>query len=170
MPGYLGSGQTNGQIIYVPIPKNASSAHNGMFKTEGRTWSRIFFHSEVVHQPAYVPIRHPVDRWYAGINTYERRGKGKDLEGIVEEVLAGRSPVYDEHTFRQSDFIISSLRQVVLVRLEDATQWCLDNLGLHLPHVRGRQSKPDYPEVNPILEDFYAEDLALWESTPNLGS
>ena len=164
MPGYLGSGQTNGRIIYVPIPKNASSAHNGMFKTEGRTWSRTFFHSEVALQPAYVPVRHPVDRWYSGINTYERRGKGKGLEDIVKEVLEGHSPVYDEHTFKQSDFILSSLREVILVRLESATQWCLDNLGLDLPHVRGRQSKPDYPQVNPILEAFYVEDLALYES------
>ena len=131
-------------------------------------WQRIFFHSEVVPYPAYAPIRHPVDRWYSGINTYERRGKGKDLEGIVEEVLSGRSPVYDEHTFRQSDFILSSLPEVILVRLEDATQWCFDNLGLHLPHFRGRQSKPNYPEINPILEDFYVEDLALYESTPKL--
>ena len=163
MPGYLGSGQTNGRIIYVPIPKNASSAHNGMFREEGRVWQRIFFHSEVAPHPAYVVVRHPVDRWYSGINTYERRGKGKDLEDVVKDVLDGRSPVYDEHTFRQSDFILSSLHEVILVKLEHANQWCLDNLGLHLPHVRGRQSKPNYPDLNPTLEAFYAEDMALYE-------
>ncbi len=161
MPGYLGSGQTNGQIIYVPIPKNASSAHNGMFKGEG--WQRIFFHSEITRTPAYVVVRHPVDRWYSGAAQYTLRGKGKDLDGMIEEVKEGGNPVYDEHTFRQSDFIISSLHNVILVKMENAIQWCLDNLGLSLPLVRGRVSKPDDPDLNPILRSFYAEDLDLYD-------
>lgn len=160
MPGYLGSGQTNGKFIYVPIPKNASSAHNGMLMGQG--WQRIFFHSEVTTIPAYVVVRDPIDRWYSGAVQYERRGKGKDIDGMIEEVKNGHYPVYDEHTFRQSDFIISSLQNLVLVRLENATAWCKQNLGLDLPHIRVRTVRPNDPDLNPILEDFYAEDMKLY--------
>jgi hypothetical protein len=162
MPGYLGSGQTNGKIIYVPIPKNASSAHNGMLKGEG--WQRIFFHSEIAHQPAYIPVRHPVDRWYSGAAQFERRRGGEDLDVMIAQVKEGRNPVYDEHTFRQSDYVLSSLQNVILVRLEHAIAWCKDNLGLTLPRVRGRVTKPNDPELNPILEKFYADDIKLYES------
>lgn len=82
---------------------------------------------------------------------------------MAEEVKNGRHPVYDEHTFRQSDFVLSSLQEVILVKLENATQWCKTNLGLDLPHVRGRVEKPSDPELNPILESFYAEDMTLYE-------
>lgn len=161
MPGYLGGGQTNGEFIYVPIPKNASSAHNGMLKTHG--WERIFFHSEITMRPAYVVVRHPVDRWYSGASQYERRGKGQGIEWMIEQVKEGRNPVWDEHTFRQSDFVLSSLHEVVLVKLENATKWCKDNLDLELPHVRGRVYKPWDVDLNPILEEFYADDLKLYE-------
>lgn len=160
MPGYLGQGRTNGKIIYVPIPKNASSAHNATFK-EG--WERIWFHSEVAPYPAYVVVRDPVDRWYSGAAMWERRGKGKDLETMIEEVKNGRSPVYDEHTFRQSDFVLSSLHELVLVPMERATQFVWETFGLQLARIRGRQTKPSDSDLNPILEKFYAEDMELYQ-------
>lgn len=162
MPGYLGSGSTNGHYIYVPIPKNASSAHNGML--QGREgWDRIFFHSELTTTPAYVVVRDPVDRWYSGAAQYERRGKHPiGIEGMIEEVKNGGYPVYDEHTFRQSDFIISSLQNVILVKLENATKWVKENLGYTLEKTHGRRQKRSDPILDPILEDFYAEDMALY--------
>ncbi len=160
MPGYLGTGLTNGEVVYVPIPKNASSSHNATLK---QGWVRLHFNDEASPYPAYVVVRHPVDRWFAGASTYSRRGKGKDLETMVEEVKAGRNPVYDEHTMRQSDYILSTLHEVELVRIESAVQYVHDNFGLHLPHVGGRATKKIDQDVVPALLDFYADDMILYE-------
>ena len=159
MPGFLGSGLTNGEVVYVPIPKNASSSHNATLR---QGWIRHHFNSEASPYPAYVVIRDPIDRWFAGASTYSRRGKGKDLETMVEEVKGGRNPVYDEHTMRQSDYILSTLHVVELVRIESAVQYVYDKFGLHLPHVGGRVTKEIDQDVVPVLLDFYADDAALY--------
>lgn len=168
MPGYIGYGLTNGEVIYVPIPKNASTAHHGMMKSKG--WQNIYFRTDVSPLPGYVVVRDPIDRWYSGAKQYVRnkfpyrtqRINRLDIEELIWEVKNGHHPVYDEHTFRQSDFILSSLHEVILVKMEHAVQWCKDNLGLDLPHVRESANKPNDPDLNPILEGFYAEDVALY--------
>ncbi len=81
---------------------------------------------------------------------------------MVEEVKAGRNPVYDEHTMRQSDYILSTLHVVELVRIESAVQYVHDKFGLDLPHVGERATKEIDQDVVPVLLDFYADDAALY--------
>lgn len=167
----LGWGRTNGEWLWVPIPKNATAAHMEVPEIRDE-WDLLDFRYEVVEMPAYVVVRDPFTRWFAGLEEYAIRSLGgtqpteltrERYEELLAEVRAGGRPVYDEHTMRQSDWLLSSLADPVLVRMESAGRFLKERLGLDLPfsHSRGRREDESF---RPMIEGFYAEDFALYEA------
>ena len=153
---FLGHGYIKGQVVWIPIPKNASTAHRNLFKANG--WSHIQYADHLIEQEAYVVIRHPVQRWFSGVR---QALKG----GMVETVLEGGWPVFDQHTMRQTDYLLSTVPNRTYIRLEDAGRYVKDRWNLDLP-VENRSTPPIDERVVPILEDFYRADLELYESIP----
>jgi hypothetical protein len=166
VPGYLGQGFTNGEVVYVPIPKNGSSSHNSVF---GVGWTRINFSAEACDLLAYIPVRHPIDRWFAGTDTYSRR-MTRPFDDLVADAKAGGPLVFDEHTMRQSDYILSTLHNIELVRLESSARYVADNFGLELPHIGERINRAVDETLHAAILDFYAEDLVLYRQAMSYGS
>ena len=165
MPSFLGMGLTNGSSIYVPIPKVASSAHRVMFNSAG--WEKLYFGSDAWSPPAYIPIRHPVSRWYSGAYQRSRRPGRPSVEQQIDRAEPGKGLVLDENTMKQSDFVLSSLLNPVLVKMENAKDYVNEKWGLTLPEVNRNPDPPHLqdrrPKLNTWVEEFYQEDTELWE-------
>jgi len=155
---FLGGGLSNGEWVWVPIPKNASSAHRGVLTTAG--WDKAEYGRTVTHLPAYIPVRDPISRWFSGAAQYATR-PGQRLDSLVDDVLEGRWPVFDEHTMRQTDFVPSTISDPRYVRLEDAVAFMRQQWGLKLPVVNQRTYAVDRRLIR-VLTEFYATDLELY--------
>lgn len=157
---FLGGGLSDGSWLYVPVPKNGSSAHRKTFLDAG--WDKYHYARDFVGLRTYFVVRHPVDRWFAGVDQYSRSSEpGFSYWQLVDQVRDGRWPVFDEHTMRQSDFVLSTLSDVVFVRLEAAGRFVAAEWGLKLPVVNARARPTDGSLVG-MLERFYKDDLELW--------
>ena len=165
MPGFLGRGLTDGTVIYVPIPKVGSTSHRSAFRRAG--WEPASFGVSVETREAYIPIRHPVERWFSGLDQYARTER-RSYDELLERFVAGTSqgqpyPVFDENTAPQADYIFRVLANPTFVRLENTTEYVADRWGLELQRKNGRFRHTD-DSITEVLMDFYAEDLALWEA------
>ena len=116
----------------------------------------------------YVPIREPISRWFSGARTYARSW-GLDYDELVETVRQGGYPVLDRHTQPQTEFLLSTYPNRVLVRLEDAADYVHNRWGLTLPAYEPEAyiSKQDGESVWRVLTDFYSADVELYESIPS---
>lgn len=153
-----GRALTNGEWVYIPIPKNASSSIK-----EVLGWKENDFHTFTCHTPAFAVIRNPVDRWFSGINQYAVRYDDANYGRILANVKEGGYPVYDEHTMRQTDYLLSTFRYLDLVRFENVNEYMAEKFDVELPRANVREWQPD-PDLVPIIKDFYADDVALYES------
>lgn len=160
----IGEGLTNGEWVYVPIPKNANTAHRQALSD----WETTTWHYETHGLRSWAVIRHPVDRYFSGVAQYAFRTKS-DPEHLLDGVEAGGWPVLDEHTARQTDYLLSTLPDTVLVPLGAAGRWLETQFRRTLQQVNVRRAKPSRPRMVPFLEEFYADDLALYEEASNGG-
>lgn len=92
-------------LMYVKIPKNASSWTNPLLK-EDWGWKFYNYHTDKIDKTAIVVLRDPVDRWITGIAEYLASyhptivlDKSGSLDLIFDRV------VFDDHTERQVNFI-----------------------------------------------------------------
>jgi hypothetical protein len=126
-------------------------------------WTGVNVWKHAYTQPGFAVIRHPVDRWFSGVKQYVYQTKHTDYETCLQTVLDGGWPVFDQHTIPQRDYLLSTVRFTELVRLDDLTEYML-RYGLELP-----QRPPSVWEADdrliPLLTDFYADDIELYEST-----
>ena len=165
MPSFLGMGLTDGDSIYVPIPKNGSSSHRVMFQNEG--WEKLYFGSDAWDREAYVPVRHPVDRWLSGAYQRSRRPGRGTIEEMAQSVIDGAHPVLDENTMAQMDFMLSSLHHITLVKLEHAGDFVDERWGFTLPEVNVNSGPAEIPLkvtdklFNVIMKNYQA-DFNLW--------
>lgn len=146
---------TNGEAVYVPIPKNGSTSIK-----QALDWE---FTIDYANYPCplsgFVVIRDPVSRWFSGVAQHAVRF-GEDYDRLLDEVEAGRWPVLDEHTQRQTDFILSTFN-VEHVKLDNAADYVLDRYGV----IVGDENRADWefrPSVVPMIESFYAADFDLY--------
>ena len=160
--GFLGAGHTDGEWVWVPIPKNATSAHRKLFIDHG--WAKFYYGRTVTHLPAYIPIREPIARWFSGVAQHSAR-RGDLYNNIIEDVLGGGWPVLDDHTMPQTEFLLSTISDPRLIRLEDSKRFVEATWGLSLPVVNKRAPLIDERLV-PVLTKFYAADIELYESIP----
>ena len=151
--------KTDGESIYIPINKNGSTSHQAMFQVAG--WGPVDLLT-FTQLPAYVVVRDPVARWFSGVAQVAYQSGFDDFSYLLDEVREGRSPVFGEFTNPQIDYLPPTVPNRTLVRLEDAAEYVLKRWGLVLPHKNLRGPRRHDPDLVPMLEDFYADDLALY--------
>lgn len=162
----VGSCLTDGTHVCLNIPKNASSA----IKATLRGWRYTErYMNRLCDLPGFVVVRDPIARWYSGVQQYAVR-HGLDVLELVEQVKAGRPPVFDEHTQRQTDFIVSTFPNLDYVRLGDAHRYISERFGQTLVHRNHKEPLRRDPRLTPVLRRFYSADIELYETTPPWGS
>jgi hypothetical protein len=161
----LGVGVSNGETVYVRIPKNASSSHR-----EALRWPQFSFIDQSTPLEAYIPIRDPYTRYFAGVRTYAGRisrpakyGAPGPYQDLLAEVRAGGWPVFDEHTMPQYEYILSTLAGPrTLVKVDHCTSYVKDRWQIELPRLAHYDYEID-KKLFPLIRDFYAEDFDLYD-------
>ena len=97
----------NTDLIYVNIPKNASSWTKKVLQDIG--WEFYNYHTDdLYHKHACVVIRNPIERWVSGIAEYmylyHRNLKSEDLSDCFFDLVFNRI-AYDDHTEQQILFL-----------------------------------------------------------------
>lgn len=87
---------SNGEAVYLPIPKCATTSMRGWCVQGG--WEKIT--TGTPDLPAFAFIRHPVDRWFSGVSEY----------AVHNTVEPGRM-VYDQHTRPQIEYLRDYLQR-----------------------------------------------------------
>lgn len=93
-----------GDLMYVNIPKNASSWTKPNLKDWG--WEFFNYHTDKLDKTAIVVLRDPVDRWLSGIAEYftlyhsDKQILSTDAIDIIFDRVC-----FDDHTDRQVKFI-----------------------------------------------------------------
>jgi hypothetical protein len=64
-------------------------------------WERITTHIPIGHD--FAIVRHPVDRWFSGINEYIINNR-LDPDEVISKARTGRL-VFDQHTVPQTDYV-----------------------------------------------------------------
>ena len=156
----LGWCLTDGEQVYVPIPKNASTTVRQALKA----WDEASYANEPCPLPGFVVVRDPISRWFSGVAEYARR-TDEDYNVLLDRVEAGGWPVFDEHTMRQTDFILSTF-DVERVRMDDVSDFLGERFGVHAGVMYSWETK--FPKswkprrsLVPMIRDFYADDFRL---------
>lgn len=157
---HLGACFVNGEAAYVHIPKNASTAIKDTLRPAGWRHTLAYVNAPCP-MPAFAVVRDPVDRFFSGVWQYALRND-RNYELLLDIIADGKYPVLDEHTQRQSDFILSTFH-VEFVRLEDASDYVAARFGLEIPERNVGDWVPRESMV-PLIRDFYSDDVALYES------
>jgi len=136
-----------------------------MFQNEG--WEKLYFGSDAWDREAYVPVRHPVDRWLSGAYQRSRRPGRGTIEEMAQSVVDGAHPVLDENTMRQGDFLLSSLHKITLVKLEHASDFVDEKWGFTLPDINVNLGPTEIPlkmtaKLDNAIMGYYREDFVLW--------
>ena len=154
----FGAALTNGTDYWLPIPKNATTAHRQTFESAG--WWKTYLGETTTHAEVYVPFRDPIDRWHSGATQYAAR-HGSTVESLLEAVLDGDWPVFDKHTIPQSEFLLSTFPNRRLVRLPDCVSYMRQRYGYTLPALNQRPHQTDRRLIA-VLTDFYHADVELY--------
>jgi hypothetical protein len=145
---------TNRRSVYLPIPKNASTTVR-----QALGWRQT---TEWVNRPCPLPgfvvVRDPIDRYFSGVAEYAKRSN-QDYDRLLDRVEAGGWPVFDEHTMRQSDFILSTYN-LEHVRMENLGSFLLGRFGLEVD-VTYQGDWIRRASLIPMIRDFYADDFRL---------
>lgn len=123
-------------------------------------------------------VRHPVDRaesWWryrsrpeAGV---DKSTIGLTFASFADQLVAGDVPLGTAWNFvTRMDGTVLVDRIYRYEHLADAAGWMADRLGIEPPTIdRANVSPPREADVDPgvrrLLEEFYADDLRLWESS-----
>ena len=156
----LGWCLTNGEQVYLPIPKNASTS----IKQGLKAWESANYANKRCPLPGFVVVRDPISRWFSGVAEYARRNE-QDYDRLLDFVEAGGWPVFDEHTMRQSDFILSTF-DLERVRMENVSDFMAERFGVQAKVTFSWETKfPDHwkprRSLVPMIRDFYADDFRL---------
>jgi hypothetical protein len=149
----VGSCYVSGSDVYVHIPKCASTSLKDTLRWE--------YSPRPVAGRAFAVVRDPVDRWFSGVRQFVVRNGG-DYDDLLDQVEAGRSPVFDEHTWRQTDFL-EPFDGVELVRVESVSGFVEDRFGVVLP-VKNESEWRRRESLVPLIEEFYVGDAELYEA------
>lgn len=142
---------------YVPIPKCATNSLRATFPE----W-RSEDHKTGVDIAGFAIVRHPVDRWHSGIaEATFHHDPDRDYDTMLDVARNEHRFQWDNHTRPQADFLRAF--DVELVKLEHAADYVLDRFGRQLAWERRREWEPA-PDLIPAILEYYAEDLALYES------
>lgn len=145
---------TDRRKVYVPIPKNASTTIR-----QALGWRHtIEWTNAPCPLPGFVVVRDPYDRYFSGVAEYAKRS-GRDYDYLLDLVEAGGWPVFDEHTMRQSDFILSTFN-IERVRLDDVNRFMLERFGIETVVTYPGEWEPR-ESLYPMIRDFYADDFDL---------
>lgn len=138
--------------VYIHIPKCASTSLKDTLRWE--------YSPTPVTGRGFAVVRNPVDRWFSGVRQFVVRNGG-DYDELLDRVEASRSLVFDEHTWRQTDFL-EPFDEVELVRVESAAAFVEDRFGVSLP-VKNEGDWRRRESLVPLIEEFYAGDAELYE-------
>ena len=133
-----------------------------MFVPAGWRWTKL--ETDQPQLTAYIVIRDPIARWFSGLDQYAHTHDDYPYLRILNEVREGRSPIFAELTKPQVRFFPPTVANRTLVRLEDSAEYVARRWGLVLP-VKNRLPRGPRlfaPDLVPMLEDFYADDLAIY--------
>lgn len=179
---------------HIPIPKNASSYYNELFK-QACNWKYNNLYHNYPNKKFIVCLREPLDRWFTGITEYFYRYHGTiDITNAQILQLIGERITFDAHTEPQVNFI-SNIKPERLIffkvdsnlnnNLEDFIRKeltlvkDLEEVKLTLePHSNITATNPDKLRYISILKDYinsrsevmnkinmlYAKDFELYNT------
>jgi hypothetical protein len=171
--------RSNGNLIYIAIPKCASSSLKEVFKDLG--WSTIPKENKNKFENCklFAVIRHPLDRWISGFTQYFYRNKNNDLKLIYQNIDPYvRNIVYDIHQMKQSEFLSSwpSCKLFKFDNLQTLVNW-LNSEGVPIQTLIHKNRSFDFApkkalyeyvknslsiEHKNLLFDYYKDDLILY--------
>ncbi len=160
----------DGHLCYVPIPRNASMLLDNRLNERGWGATERF----LLHEPflglAFCVVREPLDRWVSGV-CWRAGGDPVVAEGLVGRAARCAWPVFDQHTMRQSDFVLSTVRRwrfVPFDRLELLRGVGLDfdfDNRVNVSSVECKEAVLDgvrFFGLGDMLREFYRDDFVLF--------
>jgi hypothetical protein len=122
-------------------------------------WQRVTDRTPEGHH--FMIVRNPVDRWFSGVNEYVVNNR-LDRDDVIRQAYAGRM-VFDQHTVPQMGYLPNV--ECEIIPLETATER-VAQFGLVLSRMRHREYGIE-PNLVPFIEDYYAEDMELYDAAIN---
>ena len=90
-------------LMYIPIPKNASTWSKDKFKQLG--WNECnYLHHHLYHKHSIVILRDPIERWVSGMVEYFSRLQSSTPVEMFTDIILNQCAL-DEHTYRQAYYI-----------------------------------------------------------------
>lgn len=103
----------NLDLVYVNIPKNASTWTKTQLATLGAQEDNYFINTELAKKPMLVMLREPIERWISGISWYmtlhhaslvDLCEQNIDVKNTVLSMIKSKVS-FDPHTAPQSNFL-----------------------------------------------------------------
>lgn len=126
----------NSDLMYVNIPKNASSWTKPNLQDWG--WQFYNYHTDKIDKTAIVVLRDPIERWISGIAEYlTLYHPNFSLHNVETLDLIFDRVVFDDHTERQVNFIhgLDTKRCIFL--------WCGENYRENFSKLLAEHNMPN---------------------------
>jgi hypothetical protein len=120
-------------LIYINIPKNASSWAKSQLSTLECKYGNYFENPELVKKPKLIMLRDPIERWISGISWYmtltfpdliDQCEKNDVVRSTVMSMVANKID-FDEHTTPQTHFLQGiKFNNTTFIKVESNSNAC----------------------------------------------